>query len=242
MLGKSRIRCAACTACFVLGAAAGGYAQQQTATAPAKPAAPGREVYDQLLATYLDQARAMAVRTEPGASWAWMNGLTLDTRARSVNDLVTIQVVESISAAGSADAALSKESDGSASLLSLFGLEKKLPDFIDPTSLAGVRSNTDFQGGGTTTRAGQLTASLTARVAEVLPNGDLLVEGVREIEINGDRQILVLTGVVRPVDIGPANIVPSTLIGQMRIRYFGQGLMRDNLRPGFIIRLLNRIF
>jgi flagellar L-ring protein precursor FlgH len=202
----------------------------------------GREVYDQLLASYLSEARALAAKPEAGTSWAWMSSLNLDTRARLVNDLITVHVVESISAAGSADSALSKESDGSASLLSLFGVEKKLPGFIDPTSLAGVRSNTDFKGGGTTTRAGELTADLTARVAEVLPNGDLVVEGVREIDINGDRQILVLTGVVRPVDIGPANVVQSTVIGQLRIRYFGQGLMKDNLRPGFVIRLLNRIF
>ena len=64
---------------------------------------------------------------------------------------------------------------------------------------------------------------MTARVTEVLPNGDLVLEGVREIDINGDRQILVLTGVVRPADIGPGNVVPSTAVGQMRIRYFGAG-------------------
>jgi flagellar L-ring protein precursor FlgH len=83
---------------------------------------------------------------------------------------------------------------------------------------------------------------LSARVAEVLPNGDLALEGVREIEINGDRQIVVLTGVVRTVDIGPGNVVPSTAIGQMRIRYFGRGLMKDNLQPGVLVRILNKIF
>ena len=73
---------------------------------------------------------------------------------------------------------------------------------------------------------------MTARVVEVLPNGDLALEGVREIDINGDRQIIVLTGVVRTADIGPGNVVPSTAIGQMRIRYFGRGLIKDNLQPG----------
>ena len=83
---------------------------------------------------------------------------------------------------------------------------------------------------------------LTARVAEVLPNGNLLVQGVREIEINGDRQMLVLTGVVRPADINASNVIPSTAVGQMRIRYFGRGLMKDNLKPGWIVRVLNKIF
>ena len=76
----------------------------------------------------------------------------------------------------------------------------------------------------------------------MLPNGDLAVEGVREIDINGDRQIIVLTGVVRAADIGPGNVVSSTAIGQMRIRYFGRGLIKDNLNPGWLVRVLNKIF
>jgi len=76
----------------------------------------------------------------------------------------------------------------------------------------------------------------------VLPNGDLVVEGVREIEINGDRQIVVLTGVARTADVGPGNVVLSTTLGQLQIKYFGRGLIKDSLAPGFLIRLLNKIF
>ncbi len=83
---------------------------------------------------------------------------------------------------------------------------------------------------------------MTARVAEVLPNGDLVLEGVREIDINGDRQMVVLTGVVRPDDIAPNNMVLSTQVGQLSIRYFGHGLIKDNLKPGWLIRFLNKIF
>ena len=69
-----------------------------------------------------------------------------------------------------------------------------------------------------------------------------VVEGVREIDINGDRQIVVLTGVVRVVDIVPTNVVSSTAIGQLRIQYFGQGLMKDSLTPGWLLRMLNKVF
>ena len=79
-------------------------------------------------------------------------------------------------------------------------------------------------------------------MVEVLPNGDLVVQGVHEIEINGDQQIIVLSGVVRVTDVSPDNVVPSPSIGQLRIRYFGRGLIKDNLRPGILIRLLNKIF
>jgi flagellar L-ring protein precursor FlgH len=83
-----------------------------------------------------------------------------------------------------------------------------------------------------------VTTNITVRVAEVLPNGDLVLEGAREIDINGDRQMLVLTGVVRQVDVSPL----STAIGQLRVQYFGHGLIKDSLSPGWIGRILNKIF
>ena len=198
--------------------------------------------YDELFAKYLADARASAAPSAAGDDWGWMNGLALDTRARRVNDVLTIRVIESIAGAGSADSATSKDGSAGLSVSSLFGLESKLPSFIDPTSLVARAGNTDFQGRGTTTRAGELTALMSARVVDVLPNGDLVVEGIREIDINGDRQILALTGVVRVADISPDNVVLSPSIGQLRIRYFGEGLIRDNLKPGWIIRILNKIF
>jgi flagellar L-ring protein precursor FlgH len=206
------------------------------------PADRPSDSYDELYQRYLMEARSAAPPKPEVQAWAWMNGLTLDRRARNVNDLVTIRVIESITGSGTADASLSKASDASAGITKLFGIEKKLPSIVDPTSLVGGNSKTDFKGGGTTTRAGELSALMTARVADVLPNGDLVVEGVREIEINGDRQIVVLTGVVRPTDIAPSNVVLSTLIGQLRIRYFGRGLIKDNLKPGWLVRVLNKVF
>lgn len=196
--------------------------------------------YEQLYQRYLQSARSSDAA--PGASIGWMASLASDPRARQVNDLVTVRVIENITAVGKADSTLNKASAASAATPNLFGVEKKLPGWIDPTRLAGVSADSKFQGGGATTRTGELTAVITVRVAEVLPNGDLVLEGAREIEINGDRQMVVLTGVVRPFDIGPNNVVLSTQVGQLSIRYFGNGLIKDNLRPGFLIRLLNKIF
>jgi len=201
-----------------------------------------RDNYDQLLQEYLQSARLAQPAAATTADSSWMSGLFGDLRARRVNDLVTIHVVESATAVGSADSALAKDSNASASVTSLFGLEAKYPGWLDPSALATLGANTDFKGSGSTTRSGSLSAVLTARVAEVLPNGDLAVEGVRELDINGDRQIIVLTGVVRAADIGPGNVVPSTAIGQMRIRYFGRGLIKDNLNPGWLVRVLNKVF
>ena len=171
-----------------------------------------------------------------------MAGLMSDLRARRVNDLVTVRVIENVTGLGSADSNLDKRGSAAIAVPTFFGLENSLPGSINPANLASINTATNFQGGGSTTRTGALSAVLTARVEDVLPNGDLVVQGVREIEINGDRQILVLTGVVRPSDISTGNVVASTAIGQMRIRYFGRGLMKDNLTPGWLVRILNKIF
>jgi flagellar L-ring protein precursor FlgH len=196
--------------------------------------------YDELYERYLQAARASAPAS--GTDIAWMAGLSSDLRARRVNDLVTIKVIESISAVGSADSSLDKSSNGSASVGKFFGLEGRLPSAVDPTSLASVSAGTKFKGAGQTSRSGDLTAIITARVVEVLPNGDLVLEGAREIDINGDRQVAVLTGVLRTSDIQPNNVALSTSVGQLRIRYFGRGLIKDNLQPGWLIRVLNKIF
>ena len=211
-----------------------------SAACAAKQAGPQLDNYDEQLRHYLESARVTAA--SPTTDFDWMAGLLGDLRARRVNDLVTIRVIENVSALGSADSSLDKDSSAGISAPNLFGAEDWVPDWLDPASLASLSANTSFSGGGSTTRSGALSAVLTARVAEVLPNGDLAIEGVREIDINGDRQILVLTGVVRTADIGPSNVVPSTVIGQMRIRYFGRGLIKDNLSPGLLVRILNKIF
>ena len=241
-----KIFCVAATLWFVTlttAAASLVYAQDTPKAKKEKKEEPPKPLdnYDELFRQYLAAARATSAQPVAADS-LWMAGLNGDLRARRVNDLVTVRVVELVTAQGSADSSLDKSSNASASVTGFFGAESKFPGFLDPSSLAALSADTTFEGGGSTTRSGSLNAAMTARVAEVLPNGDLALEGVREIDINGDRQIIVLTGVVRTADIGPGNVVPSTAIGQMRIRYFGRGLIKDNLNPGWLIRVLNKVF
>ena len=219
-------------------------AQEAEPTAEPHPVLAGpltNEDYDELFQRFLEVARRQNVAAV-GVDYGWMTDLSLDVRARRVNDIVTVRVIENISGAGAADSALSQSSSGLASLTNYFGLENVLPDSISPNSLVDTLSDTDFEGGGTTNRSGTLNAIVTTRVAEVLPNGDLVLEGVREVVINGDRQMLLLTGIARQEDIGPNNVVLSPAVGQLRIRYFGEGLMKDSLEPGWLTKILNKIF
>ncbi|MEZ5290617.1 MAG: flagellar basal body L-ring protein FlgH [Vicinamibacterales bacterium] len=217
---------------LALAAAWPGAALAQTA-----PAAPP-DSQDKALARYLEAARTPA----PAEANPWMQGLLFDLRARRVNDVVTIRVEESIAATGSTDASIAKSTSTGIGITSLFGLQSKIPASVGLGDLASSQGDTGFKGSGSTARASVLSAIMSARVSQVMPNGDLLLEGVREIEINGDRQTVVLSGIARVVDIGPGNVVSSASLGQLSIRYFGKGLTKSSMSPGWLVRLLNKVF
>jgi flagellar L-ring protein precursor FlgH len=195
----------------------------------------GKNVMVALLVAVGSLASAVPARAQSApAPYAWANDLLLDHRARRSGDLVTVQITESIAASGSADSNLGKasQSDG------------KLPWPIPSKVSQALQSSSDtkFTGTGTTSRAATITAVMSARVTERLPNGDLAIEGLREIVINGDRQFITLTGIIRASDIAAGNVVSSAFIADLRIKYFGQGFMKDNLSPGWLVRILNKIF
>lgn len=198
------------------------------AAAPASALAQNAK-YEDEYTRYLESAR-----TTPSQAGIWMGDLMSDRTARRVNDLVTVRVIESLSATGSADSTVNKGSSAEVNVPS--PLSKVFQEFL-PAS-----ADTQFTGAGGTTRTTELSANITARVSEVLPNGDLVIEGIREVDINGDRNVVVLTGVIRSADIQPGNVIVSPKIGQLRIRSLSRGLIQDSLAPGWLVRALNKIF
>ena len=230
MSGKSFARIVAAVA-LVGAAAPAAFAQSAASQKPVAPAAAvaNRNTYEEMYARYLEEAKHT-----PAPSNNWMADLMTDVRARHVNDLVTIRIVENLVASGSADASVTKTSKVDVTMPTPFS---KLLNKVSPTG-----GDTEFKGSGGSSRNSTITATLTARVTDVLPNGDLVVEGVRQIEVNTDRQVVVLTGVVRQNDIGLDNVTSSATVGQLRIQCIGQGLIKDGLSPGWLIRMLNKIF
>jgi flagellar L-ring protein precursor FlgH len=83
---------------------------------------------------------------------------------------------------------------------------------------------------------------MSARIIELLSNGDLKIEGRRMVEINGEEQITVLTGIVRPSDVLADNTVYSFLIADASISYRGRGLVDDAAKPGILSRFVNWLF
>ncbi len=161
-----------------------------------------------------------------------------DPRAQDVNDVVTLQVVESTQASAAADSKNSKATTADASYNSFFGAQNRIKEL--PNLLSGKATNT-FQGSGATTRNTTLSTTMTARVVDVLPNGYLVIEGVREIRLNNENQMLYLTGVVRPEDISRNNVVLSSSVAQMTVRLQGHGDVSQHVNPGWLYKILNTI-
>ncbi|MGA6925798.1 MAG: flagellar basal body L-ring protein FlgH, partial [Desulfosarcina sp.] len=147
-----------------------------------------------------------------------------DQKARAVGDILTIKIIESSAATNKASTATDRSSSLSASIDAFFNAEKRFPadqPFFNPFSKIAGGVESQFDGAGTTKRSGDLNAYITALVTRVLPNGNLVVAGSREVLVNNENQIIQLTGVVRPRDINSENQVLSTYVADARISYSG---------------------
>jgi flagellar L-ring protein precursor FlgH len=160
-----------------------------------------------------------------------------DFKARNVNDILTIQINESATASNSANTSTNREGNVNIKAPAVGGLEKGTSALNFANILSGL-SALNFAGQGTTSRTGQLQAFVSARVVEVFPNGDLGIEGIKEVMINRERQILRIRGIVRQRDITPNNVVLSTALANMEVVFDGKGIVSDANKPGFLFRLI----
>lgn len=154
--------------------------------------------------------------------------LTADRKAQRIGDVLTVLVVENSSATATAGTKTDKTTD--AGLHITTPLRQKAYGF-------GVDDS--FDGNGRSARSGKLLAQLSVSVINIDPNGDLQVAGEQLLEINGEKQMINLTGRVRTVDIGEGNTVPSNRLADARITYIGDGVLGDNQNKGWITRLVS---
>lgn len=186
--------------------------------------------------------------TAKNSLWSEGAGLFEDLRARRLNDIVTIKVMENIAGSGKADTNTKKNSSLEAGVDDLFGapLNLNLRNFygqgytFSPNVKGAMKD--DFKGSGETNRQGRLIGIITAKVVEVMPNGNLMLEARKEIVINNEKQILILKGMARPEDIGVDNTIPSTRLTDTEIYFVGKGVLQDKQKPGWLVRILDKIW
>ena len=182
---------------------------------------------------------ALFAGQETGSLWSPsspLGDLASDLRARRVDDLVTIVVVEKASAVAKGSTKSARQSSARAGIGALGGLTRAAGPWAN---LANAGGSTDLAGEGETSRESFLSTTLSARVVEVAPNGNLLVEGIKEVQVNSERQQVVVRGMVRPVDVSAGNLVRSDRLAQLEVRINGKGVVGDAVRrPFFLYRLL----
>lgn len=209
--------------------------------APLATAADGK-VTASPLDRWLEEARGrergVAAPVTPGSLWrpgAPLGDLARDLRALQLDDLVTVVVSEN--AAGVARGTTKTKRDASAqySAGAVLGPTKAGGALRNLLSIGGGQS---LEGEGSTSRSSTLTATLSARVSEVLPNGYLVLEGTKTVAVNSEAQVVTVRGVARPADIAPGNVIRSDRLAQVEVRINGKGVVGDAVRrPNFLYRL-----
>lgn len=191
-----------------------------------------------LLALGAESARPQSLWKEDAS-----RSMVVDRRAHNVGDILTILIQESNTATKDHSTKTSKSSSLDASLeaflyspqaSSFLTKNGKLPAF----KMSGKH---DFDGGGKISNSEQITARLAVKVVDVLPNGNLVIEGKRTTSFAGETQDAVLRGVVRSEDITANNSIYSYNIADASIKYLSKGTVSDAQRKGWFTRIWEKI-
>lgn len=160
-----------------------------------------------------------------------------DAKAHDVGDLLTIVLEENTIAKTTATTSVTKDSNLKMSAPSVLGapLTRNGRALLD-TEADSAR---DFSGKGDSAQSNRLQGSVTVTVVQRQANGNLVVEGQKQLRLNQGDELVQIQGVVRPVDIGPDNTIASSRVGQARIAYGGRGTVARSNAMGWLSRFFN---
>ena len=160
-----------------------------------------------------------------------------DQRANNVGDILTVHVAITDKAKFDNETKRSRSNSENFGTPNFFGLESQFknlaPRSIDPNSLVKATSDGSSDGKGSVDRKEEIVTDIAAVVLQVLPNGNLVIEGKQEVRVNFEVRELIVAGVVRPEDIEAGNVIQSAKIAQARISYGGRGQISDVQQPRY---------
>ena len=192
------------------------------------------------------QLKPPAQNYSNGSIWqASTIALTEDGKARRIGDIVTIIVTETASASKQAATATGRSSKISAGIPNMLGLEESkiiTSIFADLSKLLNASASSSFDGSGSTSRKETLTATISAKVIDVLPNGNLKIEGRRNVKVNYEDQIVTVKGTIRQRDVTAENTINSIYVADAQISYSGEGIISDRQKPGWLMNVLDKLW
>jgi len=169
-----------------------------------------------------------------------------DQRAANIGDVLTVNI--SISDEASLENSTERkrtttETDSASSILGYeASLGRLLPEAVDPTSLVNIDGETTNLGEGTVDRSETITLKIAAVVTQVLPNGNLVIQGRQEIRVNFEVRELFINGVVRPQDISSGNTIDYDKVAEARVAYGGRGIISDVQQPRYGTQVLDIVY
>jgi len=176
---------------------------------------------------------------EVGTIYAQGQALNLygDRRARNVGDLLTINLIENTAAKTSANTAVSKKSEIGMSAPKVLG--GPVTWHGRPITDTSVSSDHDFSGKGNSTQSNHLQGSVTVTVIQRLPNGNLVVQGQKNLRLNRGNELVQFQGIVRQADINSDNSVSSNRVAEAQMVYGGSGELAQSNAMGWLARFFN---
>lgn len=161
-----------------------------------------------------------------------------DQRARRIGDILTVTIDIADEAKLKNETERKRTSSEEAGIPALAGFEKQieskfLPDGADVTNLVSTDASSNHKGTGKVDRQEDVKMQLAAIVTQILPNGNLVVQGRQEVRVNYENRILELMGVIRPEDIDVNNKISYEKIAEARISYGGKGQITDVQQPRY---------
>ena len=186
------------------------------------------------------QQQTAVVPTDAQAGSLWATGgaltnLSTDYKASQLNDLITIVVVQKTTAQATGNTNGERDFSTTSGITGLAG-------HIATSGVSNIltaQSSTKLKGTGSTDASSTMQTSLTGQVIAVLGNGNMVVEAQRMVTINGQKETMIVRGVVRPGDVSPTNSTLSTSLGNLEVELKGKGVISDfNRPPNPIVRAL----
>ncbi len=166
-----------------------------------------------------------------------------DQRAGKVGDVLTVVVSINDQAQISNETKRSRDNSDKAGLTNFLGLESKLnkvlPNAVDSENLVNASSTLSNNGKGSVGRQEQIDLRIAATIIQVLPNGNLVLQGKQQVNVNYDMRELDISGIIRPQDISADNSITYDKIAEARINYGGRGLIADVQQPRYGAQLFD---
>lgn len=188
-----------------------------------------------------DKQPEIAPLPPPTAGAIFQNGsgmaLFEDRKARNVGDILTILLVENTQAKTTSSTSTGKQTDTSISAPNIFGMPVTVNGV--PVLSGALDSKHGFSGSGDSAQTNTLQGSVSVTVVGRQPNGNLIVRGMKHLDINQGSQDVRIEGIVRPSDISPDNTVPSSRVADARVAYVGTGSLAESNTKGWLARFFS---